>query len=482
MPPDENNQASTTTNQPSQNQPANPPPPSASTPPQQPAPVSVEPSVASPQEPPTPTAAPQQNQTPPQVTYPKSTKRLFFSFLTVLLLITIVAFTGGIALAYTNYPLINPPKTIKNALDKIIVISPFPKPTRIILESAVAKSANLKSADQKTEISLSTNSASAPISSVRLTLTGPIDLENQDKQAAEVDIALEVKMEGTAFNGSASIKTVKNTLYFKINEIPFGQIYQQLLDFKGKWYYWEIPNDYIPTKEEIEQNEKINEILVNFVEATRNWTTITSKDGSAYTLEIDPPKEEVAGLIHDVINAYQPKEQAKIDADLEKEEISKVMDKIEDLKIVAKVNKDNYYLSKIDISFNVSTDNFSLPIASESLTPQEQLTFKFNLSTELSNYNKQVVIIPPDNAINIMDAYGDLLATYQNQIPTTDNLALPPELSPSPSPSSITEEDLNKELDGEQSLQDLIAPDESVLGDKYSWEQELLKLFTGIVK
>lgn len=446
------------------------------------------PSLPAQQPPPQPTAQttqPHQNSPPPEIVIPKSTRKIYFSALVIILLILVSIFGGGIALAYNNYKLFNPPKPLKKALDNFIIVSPLPKPTRIVLESAILKSASLKSADQKTQMSLSTDSTSSPISSIKLNLSGPVDFEGENKQASEADIGLEVKMEGASFNGSASVKNVKNIIYVKVNEIPFGQIYQELLSLKDKWYYWEIPEKYLPGEETLEKNEKINTILATFMEKTREWTKITSNEGTNYTLEINPPKEELTSLIYDIISAYGQQDDQKLTTDLEKEKISKTLNKLENVKITAKVNKDNYYLSRADISFDIIVDDLSLPTSAESLTPQQSATFKFKLTTELSNYNKQAVIIPPADAISLTDAYRDLSAKYSAQI-QTENENLPQNLSPLLSPPQPTpqptEEDLNRELENDQTLKDLLSPGETVLGQKFNWEKELLKLFAKILR
>lgn len=492
MPPDEKNQASTAPNRPPQNQPANPPPPSASPPPQQPAPISTEPLITSPQEPPptTPTAAPKQNQTPPEVTYPKSTKRLFFSLLAVLLAITAITLGGGIALAYKNYPLITPPKIVKETLDNIIAISPLPKPTRLIIESTFAKTAAIKSADLKTEFSLTANSENSPVESMKLTLEGPAQFDNPESKASEFDIGLEVKFEGASFNGAASVKTVEDRVYFKINEIPFGQMYQQFISYKDKWYYWDIPQEYRQKEEDKAVSDNINKLISDFVNKSESWTTLTSKDGDFYEMEIKPPKDEVVNLIYVIVQAYEPKDQEKLVSDLEKEKLKEALDKVNDLKFTMKVNKDTYLLNNLSAQFNLATDDFSLPTRADSLLPQNQLVLNFNLTAELTNHNKNVVVIPPSGAINVEDAIKELGVSLgqdlnPQELPCTNCPETAPEATPPPLPIP-TDDELSPEATDEsaldeKALQSLIAPEETILGEKYNWEQELLKLFYGII-
>ncbi len=393
-----------------------------------------------------------------------------------LIIFSFASFGSGIVLAYNNYPLIKPPIPIQNALDAVISLAPVPKPTRIILESTIAKAAKLKSADQKTEFSLSTNSQSAPISAFKLTVAGPIEFGGQEKQMAEADLGLEVKFEGAAFTGSASVKQIDKTIYFKVNEVPFGQFYQQLLDYKGKWYYYNIPPDYLPKEEDKQSNAKFTKVISDFIAQSHQWTKVTTQDGDAYTMDITPPKNELDKLIFDIIDAYEPKDQDKVVTDLDREELSKATDKIKNLKITTKVGKKDYFLRRVEVSFDVTVDNFSLPIGRDSLMPNNQVTFNINLTTELTNHNKKVVIIPPTDAQNIEDIAKEIQKKYENQIPTQELLPNNTQTQP---PAEKNQEAFpeQNELD-DPSLKSLLSPDEIVLGQKTNWEQTTLKLFS----
>ncbi|MEK7581630.1 MAG: hypothetical protein AAB512_05095 [Patescibacteria group bacterium] len=478
MPPDSNNSQDNTA--PVSTPPITPPQPATETlappiqtPSNQPTvPQTNEPEIIHPQEPQAQTGA--TNTPPPSPNLkPSHTIRNIFLFL---IIFSFASFGSGIVLAYNNYPLIKPPIPIQNALDAVISLAPVPKPTRIILESTIAKAAKLKSADQKTEFSLSTNSQSAPISAFKLTVAGPIEFGGQEKQMAEADLGLEVKFEGAAFTGSASVKQIDKTIYFKVNEVPFGQFYQQLLDYKGKWYYYNIPPDYLPKEEDKQSNAKFTKVISDFIAQSHQWTKVTTQDGDAYTMDITPPKNELDKLIFDIIDAYEPKDQDKVVTDLDREELSKATDKIKNLKITTKVGKKDYFLRRVEVSFDVTVDNFSLPIGRDSLMPNNQVTFNINLTTELTNHNKKVVIIPPTDAQNIEDIAKEIQKKYENQIPTQELLPNNTQTQP---PAEKNQEAFpeQNELD-DPSLKSLLSPDEIVLGQKTNWEQTTLKLFS----
>lgn len=453
----------------------------------QPVPETVSNKAAAPQEPlivhPTPQSptepAPQQspanqNNPPPPATTPNSSH--IFRNLLLLLIFFLIAGSGlSLALAYNNYPFFKPPMAIQKTLDNFIAIAPIPKPTRIILETTVAKSATLTSANQKTEFTFSTSAQNFPVSSVKLGISGPIEFKVQEKQAAEADINLEVKFEGASFNGSASFKKINDTIYFKANEIPFGQFYQQLLDYKNKWYFYKIPAAYLPKKEDANMYAKVTNVVMDFVDKSQAWTKVTSQDGNVYTMELTPPKKELDNLMFDLVAAAQPKDQKQILTDVEKENFAKQTEKIKNLKITAKVNKDNYYLKSANVSFDISVDNLSLPSAAQTTLPITGPTvFNINISTELSDYNKQVVIVPPEGAINVEEAVKGLQQQYENSIKQKE---LTPPLESTPSPElkpSDTQQQTN--------IRDLLAPDQTVLGEKTNWELQTLKLFTQLFK
>ena len=77
---------------------------------------------------PTPPAPPQQEPPPPTQSKLK-VLGLFFNKMTIFIIIVILFFitSSGLILAYTNYVVFTPPKSIQNLIDKIITISPIPK-------------------------------------------------------------------------------------------------------------------------------------------------------------------------------------------------------------------------------------------------------------------------------------------------------------------------------------------------------------------
>ncbi len=363
----------------------------------------TQPQAIAAEDPPVPTP----NQ-PPNPKPASSHKGLIVTALLILILIPVLTLGSGIALAYNNYAIFKPPQAIQNTLDAIIATTPLPKPPRIILASALTKSAQLKSADTKTEITISSDAKNAPVSEVKLTVSGPIDFQNHNNSTAEADIGLGVKFEGAQFTGSGSVKTVNNTLYFKVDEIPFGQYYQQLLDYKGKWFFYKIPDQYIQKQNSQPQMDKFKNVLTDFITKCQSWTTVKSQDGNTYTLEIKPPKSEMDNLFFNLVDAFQPRDQERLISDLEKQQVSKFTDKLADLALTARVNKSNYYLQSANFSFNINVNDIGLPANQVTLSPTGPLVYKFNLTTELSNYNKKIVVVPPEGAEDlqkIIDSY-----------------------------------------------------------------------------
>jgi len=362
----------------------------------------------------------------PNVLYPKSTKKIFFATFAILFFLTLVTIGTGIALAYNNYQLIKPPKLISNAIDNLITISPLPKPSRIIIDSVLAKSTALKRATQKTEIWVSTTSTLSPITSFKLAISGPIDFENNTRNKAEADISMEVKFEGASFNGTASVKAIENTLYFKVNEFPFGSIYQQLVPYKNKWFYWQIPDEYNPKDARKAYDEKINEIFSNFLEKSKAWTTTTTEANGDYKLDVTPPKSESDKLIFEIIKIYADENAQKeeILQSVQLENIAKITEKLANLKITVTATKDTFYLKKGDVSFDLTPENLTLPIpGQESLLPATKATYTFKISTELSNYNKQIVIVPPENAENFQSIIDSMTKNPYNSLNIENNLS-----------------------------------------------------------
>lgn len=375
----------------------------------------------------------------------KILKALIFAFIFIIFLCT-----SSLALAYTNYPLLKPPQAIKNALDNVIVILPIPKPTRIILQTAAAKSAQLKSADQKTQITLSSKSQNSPITSAQFEIRGPIEFGKDEKRATEADISGEVKFEGASLNGSASVKTIGNTLYFRINEFPFGSIYASLLPYKDKWYFYKF--DESENQKQLYNNVKLKEIVFNFIEKSQKWTTSKS-DNNVYLLTINPPKSDVDKFIYDIISSFERESQDKVNTISQQEKLTKITEKLTNFKITAEVDKKTFYLAKAQITMDATIENFAPPKAfgQESLLPTNNLVFNIGFSTEFSNYNKNIVIVPPDDAQDIKKALEDFSNSY---LPTN-------------SKDKLEESTPGAQLNS-PGFNNLLSPDEEVLGEQES--------------
>lgn len=446
-----------------------------------PTPTQPEPVIIHPQPAQSPNSqAPAAQTPPPPVIYPKSTTKIFFTAFIILFLLSAVTIGTAITSGYYDYPIYTPPKAVKDAIDKTIAISPLPKPKRLIIESAFAKTTAIKSADIKTEFSMTTASKDSPIKYIKLTVAGPADLEKSKTAATEFDIGMEIGMEGANFNGSASVKTVSERIYFKVNEIPFGTMYKELFDYKDKWFYWDPPQEFKQKALDKEHEANVNKLITAFIQNSRSWTTVTSKEGPHYTLDINPPKEEVANFVYDIIQIYEPKDQAKINTDLEKETITEALNKMGGIKLTMKIEKDSYYLSSINAQFELSTSNMSMPTRSESLLPVDQTILNFNISAELSNYNRTIVISPPPDAINIETALGEIGNKFSQDLGLPPNGPSPDPLLPLTPSDDIPEGTGGGDIQDEQSLRQLISPEETILGEKYAWEKELFKLFSQV--
>lgn len=388
-------------------------PQTTSPPPTQP--ITDQPEPATPAQTPTPPQQPPN----PNVLYPRSTKKLFFAAFIILFFLTLITASTAIALAYNNYPLVKPPKLIASAIDNLITISPLPKPSRIVMDSVIAKSSSLKNANQKTEISLSTTSPDSPITSFKLAISGPIDFENNARNTAEADISMEVKFEGASFNGTASVKTIENTIYFKISEFPFSSLYGQLVPYKNKWFYWQIPKQYITKDAKKTYYEKTGQIFSNFLEKSRAWTKTSIDTSGDYLLDVTPPKNELDKLVFDIIKIYatQNTQEEKILQSVQEENVAKNTEKLANLKITATAAKDNFYLKRANVSFDLTPENLTLPITGqESLMPAAKATYNFKISTELSNYNKQIVIVPPENAEDFQSVVDSMTKNPYNSL------------------------------------------------------------------
>jgi len=343
----------------------------------------------------------------------------------VLLLIILTLFGGGaVALAYNDYKILPLPKSAQKIIDGIILTTPLPKTPRIVLAKTAAGMSELKSTQVETEFSFSTANQNFPLKNGKITIIGPVDFKSQKIPRSQFDISGTIATQGLQLSAAASVRQIDNILYFKITEYPGGS-FAGAQGISNQWFYTKNDNLDKPTKDP-ELIKKIQERINQFIDDSKKWSTLEDSDKAVYKLLIQPPKDELAKFIFDIINIVEPSDQNKVADSLDLEKIQEFTAKIQGLKITLNINKDSGLISEsiIDIPIKISIPSSLSQIGEINLAPETPMEFKLTISAKFSNFNQPVIVEIPEGAKDFADYAKDL----QKSLPL--DLSSPPESAP----------------------------------------------------
>lgn len=417
-----------------------------------------------------PLAQTQQPPTPP-VAPKKLSKKLFIIpifFILILLILTAIPLT----LAYNNYKLITPPQNVQNLIDEFIAISPLPKTPRIILAKAENNIANIKSANIENVFEISTDDKTAPIKSASLTLNGPVDFKTQNVSKVSLDISGSVSMEGLQLSGSGSIRKIQNNLYFKINEFPAASILP-IAQFKNQWFFVNI--DQLQGKKENDTNkifQDLKTVFAKYAQKSADWSQKT-EDKSNFNLKIKPPKEEINNLLFDILDTVQTDTSTNLEKNIQKDNLKKFTDKLENFEINVIVDKKTYMVSEVNLQSNLTIQAPSTQKQSGTinLSPANQTPVKFKITSKFTKYNEPVIVEIPEGAKDLKEAVNQIMKS----LPKGEKLPT----NPFTSPTESTPQAKPKDQTGFKNLLNNTSP---VLGTQNTnWDKILLDYFSGII-
>lgn len=408
---------------------------------------------------------------PIELEKPQKPKNFFTKTKVVLALLTLffLLFSGSsLILAYTNYQIYSPPKSIRQFLDGIIIATPLPKNARIILAAATAKVAGAKTATVETEITAEA-SGDFLIKSARVKIKGPIDFKKANQLKSEFDINGEITLEGITLSAGGSIKLIENNLYFKINEFPGGSFFR-FENIKDQWYQVELDKKQQTDASAMEKTRKIQKVLENFLAVSHSWTTKekTASD-RIYLLKSTPPRQEITSLAFELIESLEPSGQTALEKNIAKEHLREWLKDLDKIEAVFEINKKTYRLEKWTITIDAKIENsFPAPQKGKITHPTVNLIpLKITISSKFTDYDKPIIIEVPQNAQDLKN-YQDLLKKSQPNLQIPNGTTPPPEGSqlppnePSPNPSPI---------------HDLLSSPSPVLGKQNNyWDLLLLEL------
>src|SRR3989344_5824968 len=371
----------------------------------------------------------------------------------LLIVIFLVIFSASLTLAYTNYKFITPPKIVQRAIDRFILITPFPKTTRLILRRTERKMADLKSAVLETQLEFATESKNFPISSAKITVKGPADFQTQKYSKTQLEISGEVAMEGIKISAAGEIRQIEDNLYFQLTEVPGGS-FLPLEEVENQWFVLNVDklNKEGRTSEDEAQIQKIKKVFEAFIEKTYEWTKLEETENKdVYTLKIKPPTSEINTLLFETIKILEPEEQTNLEESIEKEEIEKFTRDIKNIEVTLEIDKKTSLISQVSVLFDFDVENPSnlySPSKEVMLAPTTKIPITLKISTKLTDYNKPVIIEIPQNATDLTKYLDQFQEELEKQ-----NFNLP------------QEQDMPNEPQSDNSFRNLLDNQSPVLGD-----------------
>ena len=443
----------------------NDPPPADNLPPipsitTQPQPPPQTPPLTTPPQP----AVPPSPELQPETKKGFSVKKLLFIFLIVIILL----FGGAsIALAYTDYKLMTPPRIIKNSIDRLLIATPLPKTPRLILERSQAKMAKVKTVVLEIESESSTTSPSAPVKGAKVKIKGPFDLRNQ--AGIQLEISGEIALEGMEFSAAGEVRQIDDYLYFKLTQFPGGS-FLPLDQFKNQWFYVnieELKKENRPAEDE-QKIQKVIEIFQKFQAKSYQWAELDKSTKDTYVLKITLPKSELDNLFLEIIEVLEPKDQSGLETSIEKASIQKLTEKLQDTQLTIKIGKKDYLVkeSTSSLSFDIDTPtNLFSSSGSISLAPTASIPISLSATVKFSDYNQPVIVEIPDGAKDLKKYTEQLQKDFEKSfnLPSSPEMyQLPQESTPSASPEP------------ESGLRDYFSSPSPVLGQQSYWDLLLL--------
>lgn len=385
-------------------------------------------------------------------------------FLLIFLFIT----ASSLILAYTDYQIYSPPKSVKQFLDGIIVTTPLPKTARIILEEATSKIAAAKTATIETEIAFEA-SGNFPIKQAKIKIIGPVDFKNNNRVKSEFDITGEVALEGLKLSAGGSVKLIEDKLYLRLNEFPGGS-FLNLEKLKDQWYFVKIDEEGQKRSNATETSQKIQKVFENFLARSSTWTTKeNSPNDKVYLLKSTPPQHEITALAQELVDALEPVEQTELEKNISREKLDNWLKDLDKIEAAFEINKKTYLLEKWTVEIDAKIEN-NLPALSGGITnPSVNLTpVKITISSTFTNWDKTIIIEVPENAIDLQDSQDLLKKSLPADLQSQGDLMPLPEEGPAFPQTDPKEQ--------EAPLHDLLLQPSGVLGEKNKyWDLLLLE-------
>jgi len=176
--------------------------------------------------------------------------------------------------------------------------------------------------------------------------------------------------------------------------------------------------------------------------------------------KISPPKEEIDNLIFEMIQILEPEEGTKLEETIQKENLGKLTQDLENIELTVKIDKKDYLVKESVLSFSFAVDAPTYPFSqtgSISLAPISNVPVNITITARASDYNQPVILEIPEGAKDIKQYMDQLLpSTFQ---PFQNPLEATPEASPN----------------SESGIRDYLLQPSPVLGEKNYWDLNLLK-------
>lgn len=380
---------------------------------------------------------------------------LIFVFLIFGLLIS-----ASLALAYGNYQLFKPPLVYMDLVDQAILLSPLPKPPRIVIDKMLDEMSNIGSATSDLLFEITSQDKTLPVKSAKISLSGPIQFQNDSNSKGKMDAKAEIEFEGVKITIAASFVQMDKNLYFKLTEVPFGSYYQ-LDSLSNTWFFVNLDQD-LAQNIDLDKSEKINQETNKFFQNSFSWLKSFKTEDDSYLLTLVPPKSQIEKLIQNYLDILEPKNQSKIEHDLTYKQIAKFTEAFENLQVEAVIDKKSYLITSANLAFDLNIDNLAKTGNSKDVTllPAQPIKLTITSTLKLKDFNLPVIVEEPADATDL----SSYLEKYSKQELFDEQ-----------------EEIDNQDVPG--GFRQLIEPKSTVLGEKANvnaWDLQLLKTISSL--
>lgn len=283
--------------------------------------------------------------------------------------------------------------------------NPFrPEPDQVI-DKTVESGKKIKTVYSEATLDLKTEGATEPFS-LNLTMEGDSDNSDPKTPKSRMDLEAELGIEGVEFSFSLTSRTIGDSAYFKVTEIPAPALpTEQARGLKNQWVKAELKPEQAEQKKKV--MKEIQELfdIKKLVEVEQELADQQLNQSQCYhylvRLNQEELKEVLVELLESMASEFSPTElteqqRQQMRGEME-EDLDEFFNKVGPIEGEIWIGKKNFFLRRIKTKKEITADQWK---------EIKQGKLVFDLEMTFSNFNQPVEIKVPEGAKPLKEILG----------------------------------------------------------------------------